>query len=178
MILSRRLALFVRPPPSLPWQEKPRRATSLWNSVQMKQPSRKPCRIFSTVLAFGCGVVAPEAEPFSGDWMSGQVDFHSRFLDALRLGKAAMQLPWVNREQVTAWGEGFGGGLALAAAALVPGVTRAAALNPMPADLRSMGMDGMDDFRQEARTAGYKARKAMDFSRKECYNYLIDDARC
>lgn len=106
------------------------------------------------------------------------MDFHSRFLDALRLGKAAMQLPWVNREQVTAWGEGFGGGLALAAAALVPGVTRAAALNPMPADLRSMGMDGMDDFRQEARTAGYKARKAMDFSRKECYNYLIDDARC
>lgn len=105
------------------------------------------------------------------------MDFHSRFLDALRLGKAATQLPWVNREQVTAWGEGFGGGLALAAAALVPGVTRAAALNPMPADLRSMGMDGMDDFRQEARTAGYKARKAMDFSRKECYNYLIDDAR-
>lgn len=96
-------------------------------------------------LAFGCGVVALEAEPFSGDWMSGQVDFRSRFLDALRLGKAATQLPWVNREQVTAWGEGFGGGLALAAAALVPGVTRAAALNPMPADLRSMGMDGMDD---------------------------------
>lgn len=87
-------------------------------------------------------MVAPEAEPFSGDWMSGQVDFHSRFLDALRLGKAATQLPWVNREQVTAWGEGFGGGLTLAAAALVPGVTRAAALNPMPADLRSMVTNG------------------------------------
>lgn len=126
----------------------------------MKQPSRKPCRIFSTVLAFGCGVVAPEAEPFSGDWMSGQVDFHSRFLDALRPGKAATQLPWVNREQVTAWGEGFGGGLALAAAALVPGVTRAAALNQMPADLRSMGMDGMDDFRQEARTAGAQSKES------------------
>ena len=57
-------------------------------------------------------------------------------------------------------GEGFGGGLALAAAALVPGVTRAAALSQMPADLRSMGMDGMDDFRQEARTAGAQSKES------------------
>ena len=96
-------------------------------------------------LAFGYGVVAPEADGFHGDWMGGQLDFHGRFLDALLLGEAALQLPWVSRDPVTAWGEGFGGGLALAAAALLQGVTRAAALNPMPGDLLRMGLDGMDD---------------------------------
>ena len=34
------------------------------------------------------------------------------------------------------WGEGFGGGLAIVAASLVPGVIRCAALNPLPGDLR------------------------------------------
>ena len=93
-------------------------------------------------LAFGCGVIAPEAEPFRGSWTDGEADLKTRILDALLLGKGALDRPWVDRTQVTAFGEGFGGGLALAAAALLPEVGRVAALNPMPAELNDRNGPG------------------------------------
>lgn len=95
-------------------------------------------------LAFGYGVVALEAVPFQGDWTKGEPNFRQRYLDALAVGKAAMALPWAEEPHVVTFGEGFGGGLALLAAAMLPGDIRCAMLNPMPGDFRGLGCKGMD----------------------------------
>ena len=73
-------------------------------------------------LALGFGVVAPEAEPFREDWkvQPAQAAFRQRYLDALAVAKAALALPWVDTGRVYTFGEGFGGGLALLAASLLP----------------------------------------------------------
>lgn len=94
-------------------------------------------------LAFGFGVAALAAEPFPGDWKRSDPDFFGRYTDALVFGKAALELPWVDAGQIVAFGEGFGGGLALAAAAMLPGIDRLAALNPFPGDFRGMGREDM-----------------------------------
>ena len=97
-------------------------------------------------LAFGYGVVALEAAPFPNGWKSRpeSVDFAGRYRDALILGKAALALPWVDDTRVVAFGEGFGGGLALLCGAMLPGNLRCAALNPFPGDFRGMGQEGLD----------------------------------
>ena len=66
-------------------------------------------------LALGFGTVALEAEPYKGDWLAdpAQAEFRTRYKDALAVAKAALALPWVDAERVYAFGEGFGGGLAL-----------------------------------------------------------------
>ena len=99
-------------------------------------------------LAFGYGVVALDAEPFRGDWRGNpeRVDFGSRYRDALLLGKAALTLPWVDKARVVAFGEGFGGGLALLCGALLPGAIPCAALNPLPGDFRGVGLEGLDSI--------------------------------
>lgn len=98
--------------------------------------------------ALGCGVVALEAEPFPGDWrvQPEQAAFRQRYLDALAVGKAALTLPWVDTATVWTFGEGFGGGLALLAAALLPGVSRCAALNPLPGDFAGLGTPGCEEL--------------------------------
>ena len=96
-------------------------------------------------LAFGYGVVAPEGVPFQEDWQANpeKVDFQGRYLDALTVAKAALTLPWVEKGKTVAFGEGFGGGLALLCGAMLPKV-RCAALNPFPGDFRGMGKAGFD----------------------------------
>lgn len=68
------------------------------------------------------------------------------YTDALTLAHLARALPGVDAARLAPWGEGLGGGLALAAAALLPEyVTKCAALNPLPADPRrawALGCDG------------------------------------
>ncbi len=87
-------------------------------------------------LALGFGTVALEAEPFQGNWQADPAGagFRTRYLDALAVAKAALALPWVDTAHVYTFGEGFGGGLALLAASLLPEVGRCAALNPLPGD--------------------------------------------
>lgn len=99
-------------------------------------------------LALGFGVVAPEAEPFHEDWKEwpAQANFRQRYLDSLAAAKAALALPWVDHSRIYTFGEGFGGGLALMAASLLPEVSRCAALNPMPGDFAGLGITGMDEL--------------------------------
>ena len=99
-------------------------------------------------LALGFGTVALEAEPYKGDWLASpaQADFPTRYRDALAVAKAALALPWVDTERVYTFGEGFGGGLALLAACLLPEVKRCAVLNPMPGDFAGLGVTGQDDI--------------------------------
>lgn len=98
-------------------------------------------------LALGYGVVALEAAPFREDWTKQPeaADFPGRYRDALLLAKAALALPWVDADHVVTCGEGFGGGLAILTAALLPGALRCAAINPLPGDFRGLGIDNMDD---------------------------------
>ena len=92
-------------------------------------------------LALGFGTVALEAEPYKGDWLAApaQAEFRTRYKDAL-------ELPWVDAERVYAFGEGFGGGLALLTACLLPEVRRCAVLNPLPGDFAGAGVAGQDDL--------------------------------
>lgn len=99
-------------------------------------------------LALGFGTVALEAEPYKGDWLAdpAQTEFRTRYKDALAVAKAALALPWVDAERVYAFGEGFGGGLALLTACLLPQVKRCAVLNPLPGDFAGAGVAGQDDL--------------------------------
>jgi cephalosporin-C deacetylase-like acetyl esterase len=74
-------------------------------------------------IAMGCAVVAPEAPADNTSWVvhPHDVNFHQRYLDVLVLSKAALELPYVDKNRVITWGEGLGGGLAVVAAALLPG---------------------------------------------------------
>lgn len=94
-------------------------------------------------IALGCAVVAPEAPADNTSWVARphDVDFHARFVNALALSKAALELPYVDKTRVITWGEGLGGGLAVAAAALLPGEIHCACLHPMPADFRGVCTD-------------------------------------
>ena len=56
--------------------------------------------------------------------------------DALTLAQAARKLPRTDCDRLITWGEGLGAGLAIDVAAIIPGVVKCAALNPMPADFR------------------------------------------
>ncbi len=98
--------------------------------------------------ALGFGTVALEAEPYKGDWLAdpAQAEFRTRYKDALAVAKAALTLPWVDAERVYAFGEGFGGGLALLTACLLPEVKRCAVLNPLPGDFAGAGVAGQDDL--------------------------------
>lgn len=57
------------------------------------------------------------------------------YVDALTVAKAALQLSETNANRLSAWGEGFGGGLALAVSAVLPQEIRCACLHLMPAEL-------------------------------------------
>ncbi len=59
------------------------------------------------------------------------------FTDALTLARTALRLPRTDPKRLVAWGEGFGGGLAIAAAAMAS-CEKCAVLNPMPADFRAV----------------------------------------
>lgn len=56
------------------------------------------------------------------------------YMAAFTVAQAVKVLPYFDAKQLTVWGEGFGGGLAIVAAAMLPSDLRCAVLNPMPAD--------------------------------------------
>ena len=91
-------------------------------------------------IAQGYGVIALDAAPYTADWKQApeEVGFAKRYLDALVLAKCARELPFVDAEKIVTWGEGFGGGLAVVTAAMLPEKVKCIALNPMPADIRSI----------------------------------------
>lgn len=92
-------------------------------------------------IALGFAVAALENRTSVTDWEKegALLSLEARYLDALTVCKYAVSRPLTDTGRLMTWGEGFGGGLALMAAALVPGVTRCGALNPLPGDLRTFG---------------------------------------
>lgn len=106
-------------------------------------------------VALGYAVAALENRTSAADWRRdwAALDLEGRYRDVLTLAHAAMGRPATDPERLLTWGEGFGGGLALVAAALVPGVVRCGALHPLPGDLRAecvgeeadgAALDGLD----------------------------------
>lgn len=62
--------------------------------------------------------------------------------DALVMASIARELPGIDADRIVTWGEGLGGLLSLACAALVPGVAKCCAFNPTPADFRGSWESG------------------------------------
>lgn len=91
-------------------------------------------------LALGYAVIALDAQPYRGSWRQTpeEVNFIRRYQEGLILANTARQLPWIDNRRIVTWGEGFGGGLALAAAAMLPEPAGCIALNPFPADIRNV----------------------------------------
>lgn len=94
--------------------------------------------------ALGYCVVALENRvPFldvSAGWRSAPEGLAAAqlYTDAMTAAYVAWTLPGVDSDRLVTWGEGLGGGLAIAVAAMVPGVIRCAAQNPLPADFRTV----------------------------------------
>lgn len=106
----------------------------------------RPCRGWHHMTRFaalGYAVVALQNRVNSDFTMEQMEDelLGQCYLDALTAAKAALALPQTDRKHLSTWGEGFGGGLAMAAAALLGGDTRCACLHPMPAEWHTPYLD-------------------------------------
>lgn len=79
-------------------------------------------------VALGYAVAALENQTSVADWRRdwAALSLEDRYLDALTLAHAAIGLSSTDPARLMTWGEGFGGGLAIVAASLVPGVIRCA----------------------------------------------------
>jgi cephalosporin-C deacetylase-like acetyl esterase len=97
-------------------------------------------------IALGYAVAALENRVEGQHWPDRpeRMKLERCYTDALALGQAVLERPDTDREHLVTWGEGFGAGLAIVAAALLPGDPRCAALNPMPADLSGKGLGMVD----------------------------------
>lgn len=91
-------------------------------------------------IAMGYAVMALDAPANKDDWKCApdSIGFDNYIQDALVLANYARKLSWVNQSRIVTWGEGFGGGLAIAAASMLPEDVRCCALNPMPGDIRTI----------------------------------------
>ena len=91
-------------------------------------------------IAMGYAVIALDAPVSKEEWKSvpEKIGFEGYISDALVLSNYARKLPWVDSNRIVTWGEGLGGGLAIAVASMLPEETRCCALNPMPGDIRSV----------------------------------------
>ncbi len=94
-------------------------------------------------IAQGYAVIALEETICTDDWKTSPelMNIEDRYERATILAKAACGLPFVNREKIVTWGEGFGGGLAMVVSAMLPENSKCAVLHPMPADFRGMCRD-------------------------------------
>lgn len=92
-------------------------------------------------IAQGYGVIALESPVNKINWLQNPkaINFESYIRDALLLGQFARQLSWVNEQKIVTWGEGLGGGLAIAVASMLPCAPWCCALNPLPADIDTLG---------------------------------------
>lgn len=91
-------------------------------------------------IAQGYAVIAIDEEKSDLDWLKSpeNIDFKRRYAAAITLTAVALGLPYVQANKIVTWGEGFGAGLAIVAAAVIPYEVKCAALNPMPADFRGL----------------------------------------
>ncbi|MCI6507051.1 MAG: acetylxylan esterase [Paratractidigestivibacter faecalis] len=120
-------------------------------------------------LAPGYAVCHLECRPWAKDVTAGWQDGADGLVlaqlvdDALAMAGIARTLEGVDASRIVTWGEGLGGLLSLACAALVPGVAKCAAFNPTPADFRGSWEAGASDlafsgvtrhFREEDPAAG------------------------
>ena len=120
-------------------------------------------------LAPGYAVCHLECRPWAKDVTAGWQDGADGLVlaqlvdDALAMAGIARTLEGVDASRIVTWGEGLGGLLSLACAALVPGVAKCAAFNPTPADFRGSWEVGASDlafsgvtrhFREEDPVAG------------------------
>ncbi len=136
-------------------------------------------------LALGYAVVALENRPTSIDISNGwrnapeKLSAAQLYSDAFVTAYVARSLAEVDPARLITWGEGLGGGLSIAVAAMVPGVIKCAALNPLPADFHAVWERGFDNgfysgirmhFRAEdpqhsGETAFFRALSYLDCSR-------------
>lgn len=86
-------------------------------------------------IALGYAVAALENRPIAPEWDAAELE--ERISDALIAARAVQYRTKEQAQHFLTWGEGFGGALAIAVAAVVPGVERCAALNPAPGDYRA-----------------------------------------
>lgn len=99
--------------------------------------------------ALGYGVVALENRRERFDLTRGfdgapeELTAVRLLADALSCAYAASELPGTDPRRLAALGDGFGGGQAIAAAALVP-CERCAVLNPQPLDIRTAWEEGFE----------------------------------
>lgn len=102
-------------------------------------------------ISFGYAVAALEAEPTKANWHQNPFapDFENRYLDAFAFADAVCSFPQTQCSKLVTWGEGFGGGLAMAVAAMLRGSVSCAALHPMPADFRGLCGNLDEDFLAE-----------------------------
>lgn len=89
-------------------------------------------------IAQGYAVAALEREPLSLEWRDAPQPerLECCYTDAFVLARAVQSLPETDRTRMVSWGEGFGGGLAVAVAAVSGVKMGCAALHPFPADFR------------------------------------------
>ena len=103
-------------------------------------------------LAPGYAVCHLECRPWAKDVTAGWQDGADGLVlaqlvdDALAMAGIARTLEGVDASRIVTWGEGLGGLLSLACAALVPGVAKCAAFNPTPADFRGSWEAGASDL--------------------------------
>lgn len=87
-------------------------------------------------IAMGYAVVALENRTSSFDCVQApnHLLLEGCYTDALAVARVVTELPQTDTDHLVAWGEGFGGGLAMVMAAIIPFQIRCAVLNPLPAD--------------------------------------------
>lgn len=112
-----------------PWEKTP--------LVLMFHDAARPVRGWHHMTRFaalGCAVLALDEGVPSIE--NVEAAFNSLVVPALALAHAASSLDGIDRTRVYTWGEGLGGALALAVAAIMPSqIARCAVCNPMPLDL-------------------------------------------
>lgn len=103
-------------------------------------------------LAPGYAVCHLECRPWAKDvtsgWRQGAGSLVLAQLidDVVAMAGIARTLEGVDASRIMTWGEGLGGLLSMACAALVPGVVKCATFNPTPADFRGSWEAGASDL--------------------------------
>lgn len=102
-------------------------------------------------IGLGYAVAALEEEDDQVDWKQEpeHAAFTRRYTDALIFAKIAAAMPFVETEMICTWGEGLGGGLAIAAAAMLPDCSKCMALNPLPADFRRVCPEKSEEIQKK-----------------------------
>lgn len=97
-------------------------------------------------VACGYAVIALEncSIPDSVQDLTAQI-LEQNYVAAYAAAVAALALPFTDNDHLAAWGEGFGGALAVFTAAMLPGAVRCAVLNPMPADFHGEDNNSIKD---------------------------------